>query len=97
MKYLNFSSIKEAIAHYLSSLSSNDRQSLARSGIINVSDIAIASLPKEYDKVEYQTVVNGKHVETVGEYKAEVAKMGNDWEQPHVPSEWSLPKDNWQG
>ena len=40
----------------------------------NGASLAVASLPDEYDATPYCTVVNGKFTDTVGDYKAEVAK-----------------------
>lgn len=45
----------------------------------NNADLAPSSLPKEYDNVPYCTVLNGKMVHTIGEYKAECAKTEWDY------------------
>ena len=37
-------------------------------------EVAVSGLPDEYNEVEYKTVINGKWVKTVGEYKTEASK-----------------------
>jgi hypothetical protein len=65
MKYFNFPDIKAAISHYL-----NNNSGLANILESHNASVAVSGLPQEYDNVPYCTVVNGKMVHTVGEYKA---------------------------
>jgi hypothetical protein len=44
----------------------------------NNATLSVSALPDKYDNTPYQTVVNGKWVKTVGEYKAECRK--SEWD-----------------
>jgi hypothetical protein len=61
------------MARYFNNIAAAKADYLAKNpdlAYLKTTNVAVSSLPAEYDDTPYRTVINGTYTKTVGEYKA---------------------------